>query len=200
MNSLLNWLSEGFSAGGWLSYFGLYYKDAKILFLGLDNAGKTTLMGVLKEDRVLSHNPTFMPSSHELVVGSTRIQAFDLGGHQAARKIWRDYFPSVDGIIFIVDSTDRGRFPEARTELTHLLEEPCLWQVPIVVLGNKVDDYNACSQEALQSELGLYSTFGKENNKYSKINQDEKRIEVFMCSVVRKMGYGEGLKWLSDQI
>merc|ERR1712024_176719 len=121
----------------------------------------------LKDQRMSTHAPTLYPHSEELLIKNIRFQTFDLGWHETARRIWKDYYAALDGVVFLVDAADRTRFQEAREELHQLLSEPSLAQVPIVVLGNKIDIPVAASEDELRHSLQLYNhmTSGKESKK-----------------------------------
>ena len=98
--------------------------------------------------------------------------------------------------MYLVDAMDRGRFPEAKKELDALLTSEDLQDVPFLVLGNKIDMPQAASEEELKYALGLVDTYGKDKGPDS--NSTVRPIELYMCSVLRKMGYADGFKWLSQ--
>ena len=124
-------------------WLGFFQKNANIIFLGLDNAGKTTMLYMLQSDKFTQTDSTIHPHQAEVTIGNIRFNSYDLGGHMQARKTWREYAGSVDGIIFMVDAADQARLEEAKAELDSLLVMPELKDVPVVVFGNKVDKKEA---------------------------------------------------------
>ena len=174
---------------------GLWKIKAKILFLGLDNAGKTTLLTVLKNNKVSQMPPTKHAHSEELVIKNVNIHAFDLGGHHAMRKVWREYFPKIDAIVYLVDAADSTRFEESKAELDKLFNNEEIGNIPVLVLGNKIDKNGAVNEDEFRLQLGLAteSSFGVQKLD----NKGGKSVEVFMCSVFKRIGFKEGLEWLT---
>ncbi len=100
----------------------------------------------------------------------------------------------VKAIIFLVDATDRSKFPQARAELHQLLETKELARVLIAVLGNKADDLHAVSRRELVLELDPKLAL-VQNTYYMR-----RPVRLFRCSVVRRDGYVEPLRWASDYL
>jgi len=184
------------SAFEWLGFF---QKSANIVFLGLDNAGKTTLLYMLQSDRFTQTDSTVHPHQAEVTIGNIRFNSYDLGGHLQARKTWREYCGQLDGIIFIIDAADRDRMQETKRELDSLLEMKELETVPFVIFGNKIDKKESLKEEELREYLGLHfhQTYGKDAKQK---NPGARPIEVFMCSVMKRVGYADGFQWLSNFI
>lgn len=102
-------------------------------------------------------------------------------------------------MVYLVDAYDKERFAEAKKELDALLFDESLTNVPFLILGNKIDIPYAASEDELRYYLGLANaTTGKGSVNLEGTNV--RPLEVFMCSIVRKMGYGEGFQWLSQYI
>ena len=173
-----------------LGYLGLYNKKANIIFLSLDNAGKSALFLLLKIYKIAQTKPTIHPHSEELKMGNLVLNTFDLGGHETARKIWKDYFPAVHAILFLIDSVDVKRFEEARKELENILETPELVNIPIAILGNKIDMAGAVSVEELKEAIHYDELLARET----------RPMEIFMVSVTKKIGFTQALEWVSSKL
>uniref|UniRef100_A0A3Q3X6W9 small monomeric GTPase n=1 Tax=Mola mola TaxID=94237 RepID=A0A3Q3X6W9_MOLML len=188
MSFFLDWIYNGFSSV--LQFLGLYKKSGKLVFLGLDNAGKTTLLHMLKDDRLGQHVPTLHPSE-PLTLKFVFVHT--------ARRVWKNYLPAINGIVFLVDSADIPRLGESKAELDALMTDETIGNVPILILGNKIDRPEAISEERMRELFGLYGqTTGKGTVPMKELNT--RPLEVFMCSVLKRQGYGEGFRWLSQYI
>ncbi|KAJ6555617.1 secretion-associated GTP-binding protein, partial [Mycena vulgaris] len=183
-------------------------KHARIVILGLDNAGKTVSVSILSSTVQLliarSHPEPFAhvhicPSRcytarliydtawEEFTIGRFRLSGYDLA-HMSARRLWRDYVSEVDAIIYVVDSVDAARFPECKAELDDMLAFEAASKVPVLILGNKIDVPGAVSKEEFAGHLGLDQRTGKGGHPLDGI----RAIEIFMCSVAPRQGYEEG--------
>lgn len=174
---------------GWffelLQSLGLGNKEATLVFLGVDDAGKTSLLQVLATGLIRQNNPTWHPSKDTLTLGSTTFQAIDLGGHRQARKLWQNYFHALDGIVFIVDAANPTRFEEVKAELHTVLMDEAIAGTPILILGNKIDKHGAVNEQELKLALGLNGqTTGKAQPRRSAGGSNRIRpLETFMCTV-----------------
>ena len=135
---------------------GLGKHEARILMLGLDAAGKTTILYKLKLNETVSSIPTIGFNVETVSpVKNLSFTVWDVGGQDKIRPLWKHYFHNTEGLVYVVDSSDRERFNEARDELFWILDSEEMRGVPVVVLGNKQDLQHAVSPADLASKLGL---------------------------------------------
>ncbi|KAJ2779615.1 ADP-ribosylation factor-like protein 2 [Coemansia javaensis] len=130
-------------------------KEIRILVLGLDNAGKTTIMKRLNGESIDTVSPTLGFNITTLECDSYKVNFWDVGGQRTIRPYWRNYFEQTDGIIWVVDSADRQRMGDCARELAALLKEDKLAGASLLVFGNKQDIAGALSSDEVAAALGL---------------------------------------------
>ena len=127
--------------------------ETKLLFLGLDNAGKTSLLFKLKDDKFDAQIPTVGLNVEQIKFKNRQLLLWDVGGQ--ARKLWKHYYDKVEGIIFVVDSADKERMKLAKFEMNKILTEEGLEAVPLLILANKQDLENASTEKEVSEMLEL---------------------------------------------
>ena len=130
--------------------------EHRVLSLGLDASGKTTMLYRLKFGEVVTTIPTIGFNVETVTIGSSQLTMWDVGGSEKIRPLWRHYNQNVSGIVFVVDSSDRERFDEVKDLLQkHVLHEEDLTGIPILFCANKQDLTNACTAGQLIERLDL---------------------------------------------
>ena len=170
--------------------FGKWFKnkDTRILMLGLDAAGKTTILYRMKLGEDILTIPTIGFNVETIEYKGFNMNVWDIGGQDTIRNLWRYYFHNTQGLIFVVDSNDPGRLDEARNVLNSLLEEDELRDAILLIYANKQDLPNALKPNELAARLHL--TFPSTQRPW------------FIQGTCAKTGDGilEGLDWLGQQI
>ena len=135
--------------------------ENRILTLGLDGAGKTTFLYKLKLGDDLNTIPTIGFNVETIKFGNLTMNLWDIGGQKKIRDLWAHYYPNTNGIIFLVDTSDRERIPLVKEELFKMLEEEDLMGVPILIFANKLDLAVMSVSETID-KLDLHSIKGRE--------------------------------------
>ena len=143
--------------------FSAFRKDARILMLGLDAAGKTTCMYKLQLGEVVQSIPTIGFNVETLEYKSLTMQMWDVGGQDKIRKLWRHYYRGTHALIYVVDSHDRDRVALAREELHAILSAD---EMPrdacVLVFANKQDLPGALPPTEVAEALGLHKMRDRE--------------------------------------
>lgn len=123
-------------------FSGLFGKrDMRILMVGLDAAGKTTILYKLKLGEIVTTIPTIGFNVETVEYKNISFTVWDVGGQDKIRPLWRHYFQNTQGLIFVVDSNDRERVGEARDELHRMLQEDELRDAVLLIFANKQVKY-----------------------------------------------------------
>ncbi|XP_048379637.1 ADP-ribosylation factor-like [Stegostoma tigrinum] len=130
-------------------------KEMRILMVGLDAAGKTTILYKLKLGEIVTTIPTIGFNVETVEYKNISFTVWDVGGQDKIRPLWRHYFQNTQGLIFVVDSNDKERMSEAREELMQMLGEDELRAAVLLVFANKQDLPNAMSPAQITDKLGL---------------------------------------------
>jgi ADP-ribosylation factor-like protein 2 len=147
--------------------------EMRLLMLGLDNAGKTTVVKHLKGEDVRSVSPTLGFDICTMAHGDYTLNIWDVGGQQTIRSYWRNYFEATDAIIWVVDSADVSRIDICRQELETVLQEERLAGASLLILANKQDLPGALDGAQIADRLHLDGSIGR-----------KRHWRVFSCSAL----------------
>jgi|EP00002_Diphylleia_rotans_P009908 ADP-ribosylation factor-like protein 3 len=162
-------------------------REVRILLLGLDNAGKTTILKTLSEEDITHIMPTQGFNIKSLVRDNFKLNVWDIGGQKTIRPYWRNYFDQTDALVFVIDSADKARLEESGIELNLLLEEEKMAGVPVLIFANKQDLINAATAEEITTSLSLHSIRGRP-------------WQIQACSAKKNEGLSEGMEWIMNII
>ena len=162
-------------------------KEMRVLMVGLDAAGKTTILYKLKLGEVVQTIPTIGFNVETVSYKSVNFTCWDVGGQTKIRPLWRYYLQNTDAVIYVVDSADRERMTEAKAELDGLLASDELRDALVLVYANKSDLPTALSATEVSTKLGL-----------DKLRSQRWYIQQTIAT--NGEGLYEGLDWLAGEL
>ncbi|KAK7864108.1 hypothetical protein R5R35_002749 [Gryllus longicercus] len=162
-------------------------KELRILLLGLDNAGKTTLLKSLASEDIAHITPTQGFNIKSVQSEGFKLNVWDIGGQRKIRPYWRNYFENTDVLIYVIDSADRKRLEETGHELEELLMEEKLANVPLLVYANKQDLMHALPASEIAECLGLHTI-------------KDRPWQIQACSATEGEGVKDGMEWVCKNV
>ena len=114
-------------------------KEGKLLVLGLDCSGKTTILNAVSDEKITNIEPTQGFNVKEIKIEGIKLAIWDLGGQKVLREYWSNYFENTSVLIYVIDAADDKRLDESGNELYALLKEDTLKNVPVLIFANKQD-------------------------------------------------------------
>jgi len=178
----------GFLLSKVLDFFSRSKDNFKIIIVGLQNAGKTTILYRLALGQlVTTTQPTIGSNVEEISHNNVKFQTWDLGGQESMRTVWDVYYLNTDGVIFVIDSSDFDNYEESKAEFYKVLKNEELKSSIILIFANKQD---VVSSKSVNDLISLYEL--------DKIKDHLWHIQS--CSAKTGEGLMAGLTWLSDQL
>ncbi|RXM31309.1 hypothetical protein EOD39_7127 [Acipenser ruthenus] len=148
---------------GTASSRGAHKRSSRVLLMGLDSAGKSTLLYKLKLNRTVQTSPTIGFNVEMLELEKQlSLTVWDVGGQDQMRPNWKHFLEDSDGLVFVVDSTDEARLEEAKKELKRVLKHDNMKEIPLMVLANKQDVPSSLSIREIALRLNLMIYLQKE--------------------------------------
>jgi ADP-ribosylation factor-like protein 5B len=177
----------GFLLSKVFDFFSRSKDNFKVIILGLQNAGKTTILYRLALGQLVTTQPTIGSNVEEISHNNVKFQTWDLGGQESMRSVWDVYFLNTDGVIFVIDSSDQDNYDESKTEFFKLLKNEELKSSIILIFANKQD---LVSSKSVNDLITLYGLDKIKNHIW----------HMQPCSAKTGEGLMTGLNWLSDQL
>ena len=159
-------------------------QEMRVLMIGLDNAGKTTIANAMKTKTYSpSAKPTIGFDLQEFSIGNFHLKIWDISGQEKFRSLWKHYYEGAKAVIFVVDAADSPRIAEAREELQKVLLDPDLSKIKVLVFANKQDLPNAMKSKEIRESLGVSFETGS-------------RVKIQEASAKTTEGLLEGFEWV----
>ncbi|XP_014666140.1 PREDICTED: ADP-ribosylation factor-like protein 5B [Priapulus caudatus] len=132
-------------------------EEHKVILIGLDNAGKTTLLYQFLMNEVVHTSPTIGSNVEEVTWRNIHFLMWDIGGQESIRTAWQSYYANTEVVILVVDSTDRERLSTVKQEFYKLLQSQDLHKASLLVFANKQDIKGSMSSAEISKYLNLTS-------------------------------------------
>ncbi|CAH2312507.1 acylamino-acid-releasing enzyme [Pelobates cultripes] len=161
--------------------------EHKVIIVGLDNAGKTTILYQFLMNEVVHTAPTIGSNVEEIVIRNTQFLMWDIGGQETLRATWNSYYSNTEFVILVIDSTDRERLPETREELYKMLAHEELRDAAVLVFANKQDVKNSMTASEISSMLALGAI-------------KDRAWHIQGCCALTGEGLPAGLDWLKSRV
>ncbi|CAL6101230.1 ADP-ribosylation_factor [Hexamita inflata] len=166
--------------------------EVRVVMLGLDGSGKTSLLYQWKINELVDTIPTIGFNVETVKRNKLSLTLWDVGGQEKIRPLWKHYLQNTLVLFYVIDSTQRDfqRIQETKIELIKLMSNDDLAGVPFIILFNKSDLPNSLSEEEIEDEYDF-----KIGETELKINQIHK-IKVIRTSALSPDNLTEILDWI----